>query len=637
MLVRNRCSCAMEYHRHMPIGAEVQKGGGVHFRVWSTTSSEIGVRVSGDSEVANSRVQIRLSPEGNEYFSGYLSEAKPGDFYKFVIDDRLFPDPAARAQYGGPHGPSVVVDPETYIWHDKDWAGILPESHVIYEMHLGTFTHAATWAAARERISYLKDLGIDVVEIMPIAEFTGKFGWGYDGVCLFAPYASYGEPNEAKSFIDLCHQAGLAVILDVVYNHVGPDGNYLPFFSPSYFTDRYQTEWGKPFNLDGAGSGPVREFFVENAKYWIREFHFDGFRFDATQQIFDSSPRHLLAEISAAARETAGDRRLYLVAENEPQCVKLVQSPEAKGYGLDSIWNDDFHHSAIVALTGRAEAYYCDYQGYAQEFLSAAKWGFLYQGQYYAWQKKNRGTWAVGLSHERFVNFIQNHDQVANSLAGHRIHTLAGAGAIRAMTTLLLLGPWTPMLFQGEEFAASTPFLYFADQPPEIAAKVVEGRTEFLKQFPSLSSPEIAQHLSNPTDQSTFEQCKLDFQDLQIHEPIYLLHKHLIALRRSDPVINGRERHFLDGAVYGPHLLILRYFGLESGDDRLLMINFDRDQVISPAPIPLLAAPPDRSWQIIFSSEDPQYGGQSAPAIHFDERLRVVGYSATVFKSDPNR
>jgi maltooligosyltrehalose trehalohydrolase len=500
-------------------------------------------------------------------------------------------------------------------------------------MHLGTFTNEGTWASARQRISYLKDLGVTVLEIMPIAEFTGKFGWGYDGVCLFAPSALYGEPDEAKRFIDECHQAGLAVILDVVYNHLGPDGNYLPLFSPSYFTDRYQTEWGQPFNFDGQDSAPVREFFIENARYWVREYHFDGLRLDATQQIFDASPRHVLAEIAQAVRGIAGRRRVYLVAENEPQSVKLVQPPEEGGYGLDSVWNDDFHHSAIVALTGRAEAYYCDYQGSANEFLSAAKWGFLYQGQYYSWQKKNRGTWAVGLPAERFVNFIQNHDQVANSLAGHRIHTLAGAGAIRAMTTLLLLGPWTPMLFQGEEFAASTPFLYFADQPEPIATKVAEGRTEFLKQFPSLSSSEVAQHLPDPGDKSTFEQCKLDFDDLQAQKPVHLLHQDLIALRRSDPVINGQERHFLDGAVYGPHLLILRYFGRDSGNDRLMMINFDRDQAISPAPIPLLAPPPGRSWELIFSSENPRYAGQGAPEIRFDEQLAMVGYSATVFKS----
>ncbi|MGA7130445.1 MAG: malto-oligosyltrehalose trehalohydrolase [Chthoniobacterales bacterium] len=628
----------MEYYRRMPIGAEVQRNrGGVHFRVWSTTASNVRVRVNGDAEVNNSPVRAVLNPEGNHYFSGYVPEAKAGDFYKFIIDERLLPDPAARAQYGGPHGPSMIIDSDDYTWQDEHWNGVPSETQIIYEMHLGTFTAEGTWTGARGRIGYLSDLGVTVIEIMPLAEFSGKFGWGYDGVCLFAPSALYGQPHEAKRFIDECHRAGISVILDVVYNHVGQDGNYLPLFSPDYFTDRYQTEWGKPFNFDGLNSGPVREFFVENAKYWIREFHFDGFRFDATQQIFDTSPRHILAEISAAVREAAGTRRLYLVAENEPQCVKLVQSPEEGGYGLDSVWNDDFHHSAIVALTGRAEAYYCDYQGYAQEFLSAAKWGFLYQGQYYAWQKKNRGTWAVGLSPDRFVNFIQNHDQVANSLAGHRVHTLAGSGAVRAMTTLLLLGPWTPMLFQGEEFAASTPFLYFADQPPEIASKTAEGRAEFLKQFPSLSSPEVAQHLPNPNDHSTFEQCKLNFEDLQTHEPIYSLHKHLIALRRSDPVINGRERHFLDGAVYGPHLLILRYFGLASGNDRLAIINFDRDQVISPAPIPLLAAPPDRAWELIFSSEDPQYSGQGAPAIHFDERLRVAGYSATVFKSSPSQ
>jgi maltooligosyltrehalose trehalohydrolase len=625
----------MKYDRRMPVGAEAQKGGGTHFRVWATTSSEITVLVSSDPELKANPAQVALVPDENQYFSGYVPEAKPGDFYKFVIDDRLLPDPAARAQHGGPHGASIIIDPDNYTWNDKLWAGVSSETHVVYEMHLGTFTQAGTWAAAGERISYLKDLGIDVVEIMPISDFTGKFGWGYDGVSLFAPSGLYGQPNEAKGFIDQCHHAGLAVILDVVYNHVGQDGNYLPFFSPTYFTDRYQTEWGKPFNFDGPDSGPVREFIVENASYWIREFHFDGFRLDATQQIFDASPGHILAEICAAAREAAGNRRLYLVAENEPQCVKLVRPPEEGGYGLDSVWNDDFHHSAIVALTGRAEAYYCDYQGYAQEFLSAAKWGFLYQGQYYAWQKKNRGTWAVGLSPERFVTFIQNHDQVANSLAGRRIHTLAGAGAVRAMTTLLLLGPWTPMLFQGEEFAASTPFLYFADQPPEIAAETAKGRAEFLKQFPSLSSPEVAQHLPNPNDRSTFEQSKLNFEDLQTHEPVYLLHKHLIALRRSDPVINGRERYFLDGAVYGPHLLILRYFGLEFGDDRLTMINFDRDQLISPAPIPLLAASPDQTWELIFSSEDPQYAGQGAPAIHFDERLRVAGHSATVFKNSP--
>jgi len=474
-------------------------------------------------------------------------------------------------------------------------------------------------------------LGVDVLEIMPIGEFPGKFGWGYDGVCLFAPTALYGQPNDAKRFIDDCHQVGIAVILDVVYNHVGPDGNYLPFFSPSYFTDRYKTDWGKPFNLDGADAGPVREFFLANAKYWISEFHFDGFRFDATQQLFDESPRHLLAEISSVVRETAGRRSVYLVAENEPQEVKMVQPKEDGGYGLDSIWNDDFHHSAMVALTGRKEAYYSDYTGDAQEFLSAAKWGFLYQGQYYSWQKKKRGTLSSGLEPHKFVNFIQNHDQIANSLGGHRIHTLASSGSVRAMTSLLLLGPWTPMLFQGQEIAASSPFLYFADQAESIAAKVADGRAKFLKQFPSLSSPEIANHLPNPAQESTFLQCKLNFDDRKADDPSYRLHQELIGLRRSDLVINGRERRYLDGALYGSHALVMRYFGKQDADDRLLLINFDHDLSLSPAPIPLLVPPASRNWRLIFSSEDPRYGGEGAPPVQFDDRLRVPGFSVTVF------
>jgi maltooligosyltrehalose trehalohydrolase len=621
----------MGFRRQIPIGAELQKAGGTHFRVWATTASSVGIRVADNPGLTENAITVDLESEENNYFSGHIPEAKAGQFYKISLGSMLFPDPAARAQHGGPHGASVIVDPESYIWQDQNWGGVSRDTHVIYEMHVGTFTLEGTWAAARERISHLKDLGVDILEIMPIGEFPGRFGWGYDGVCFFAPSALYGQPNDAKHFIDECHQAGIAVILDVVYNHVGPDGNYLPYFSPLYFTDRYQNEWGEAFNLDGADSGPVREFFLANANYWTTEFHFDGFRFDATQQIFDSSPKHLLAEIAAAVRAAAGDRQVYLVAENEPQQVRLVQRPEDGGFGLDSIWNDDFHHSAIVALTGRAEAYYSDYLGDAQEFLSAAKWGFLYQGQYYAWQRKDRGTWAGCSPPDKFVNFIQNHDQVANSLGGRRIHSLASAGSVRAMTSLLLLGPWTAMLFQGEEFAASSPFLYFADHTESVAVKVAEGRAKFLKQFPSLSSPEIAEHLPKPGEESTFRQCKLNFDDRQANDPVYLLHKELIALRRSDLVINGKERHSLDGAVYGQHALVLRYFGYVK--DRLIIVNFDRDLAISPAPIPLLAAPSGRRWQVVFSSEDPRYAGQGIPPVCFDDKLRMPGFSATVFTS----
>jgi maltooligosyltrehalose trehalohydrolase len=621
----------VEYLRRIPIGAEVQRSGGTHFRVWATSTASVGIRIGANPDLTEDVIAFELTPEENSYFSVFVPEARAGLFYKYHIGSKLYPDPAARLQSGGPHGPSVIVDPETYHWHDSEWLGVLPQPHVIYEMHIGTFTSEGTWAAAQQHIAYLKDLGIDILEIMPIAEFPGRFGWGYDGVCLFATTALYGSPDQAKSFVDACHQAGLAVILDVVYNHVGPDGNYLDVFSPNYFTDRHKNDWGKPFNLDGPDAKPVREFFLSNAEYWIREFHFDGFRFDATQQIFDASPTHLLAEINDIARKAAGGRNLYLVAENEPQEVTLVQTREEGGYGLDSVWNDDFHHSAIVAMTGRAEAYYSDYRGEAQEFLSAAKWGFLYQGQYYTWQKQNRGTWTDGLGPEKFVNFIQNHDQIANSLGGHRIYTLASAGAVRAMTSLLLLGPWTPMLFQGEEFAASTPFLYFADQAEAIASKIAEGRAAFLQQFPSLSSPEVAEHLPNPGEESTFTRCKLKIEDREANSPVHLLHKELVALRRTDAVINGSERGSLDGAVYGLHTLILRYFGREPGNDRLMIFNFDRDLNLVPAPIPLLAPVRGRQWQVIWFSEDPRYAGQGAPPLDFMGEIRLPGYSSTVF------
>src|SRR5207302_8022588 len=305
-----------------------------------------------------------------------------------------------------------------------------------------------TLAAAQQHLPALAELGVTLVEVMPLADFPGRFGWGYDGVDLFAPTRLYGTPDDLRRFVDAAHAAGLGVILDVVYNHFGPDGNYLREFSDDYFTDRHDNEWGEAINYDGDNAGPVREFMAANAGYWIEEFHFDGLRLDATQQIFDRSNEHILAVIARRVRQAAGGRRTLLVAENEPQEVKLVRPPERGGYGLDMLWNDDYHHSALVVLSGHNEAYYGDYLGTPQEFVSAAKWGYLYQGQRYRWQKKRRGTPTFDLEPDRFVTFTQNHDQVANSGRGLRCAELTGPGRYRALTALLLLGPGTPMLFQ---------------------------------------------------------------------------------------------------------------------------------------------------------------------------------------------
>src|SRR5207249_1745383 len=294
------------------------------------------------------------------------------------------------------------------------------ERQVIYEMHIGTFTKEGTWAGAYELLPDLAQIGITLLEIMPVAEFPGNFGWGYDGTALFAPAHLYGTPDDFRAFVDRAHALGLAVVLDVVYNHLGPDGNYLKEFSEAYFTNRYANEWGEAVNFDGKDCQPVREFFLSNAAYWIEEFHLDGLRLDATQQIFDGSPENIQAVITRRVRAAAGRRATLMVAENESQHVQLVRPVNQGGYGIDALWNDDFHHSAMVALTGRHEAYYTDYRGNSQEFISAIKWGYLYQGQRYSWQQQRRGTPSLALSPAQFVTFIQNHDQVANSGRGWR-------------------------------------------------------------------------------------------------------------------------------------------------------------------------------------------------------------------------
>jgi maltooligosyltrehalose trehalohydrolase len=421
----------------------------------------------------------------------------------------------------------------------------------------------------------------------------------------------------------------MGVILDVVYNHIGPDGNYLPQFSESYHSRSYKCDWGEALNFDDEFAGPVREFFVTNAAYWIDEFRLDGLRLDATQQIFDSSPQHILTEISQSARRAAGEREIILVAENERQEARMVRPPEKAGYGLDGLWNDDFHHSARVALTGRNEAYYTDYLGTSQELLSAVKWGFLYQGQRYKWQKARRGHAALDLRPEQFITFIENHDQIANTAQGERPCYLTSRARNRAMTVLLLLAPGTPMLFQGQEFASTSPFLFFADHEPELARLVVKGRGDFLRQFPSLALPEVQSTLPDPAARETFERCKLKWSEWEQNEQTVKLHSDLLRLRREDPVFSAQLRHRFDGAVLSESAFVVRFFA-EDGDDKLLFVNLGRTVHLDPAPEPLLAPPEGRIWQTLCSSEDLQYGGSGTPPLDSDENWTIPGESAVV-------
>jgi maltooligosyltrehalose trehalohydrolase len=615
-------------NRRYPIGAEITEGG-VSFRLWAPKRKRVSAAIEGGGAHP-------LTSEGDGYFSGLIAEARAGTRYRFRLDDdeTLYPDPASRFQPEGPHGPSEVVDPLAFRWSDSGWRGVKREGQVIYEMHIGTFTPQGTWAAAAGKLPLLKDLGITLIEMMPVNEFAGAFGWGYDGVDLFAPTRLYGTPDDLRGFVDRAHALRLGVMLDVVYNHFGPDGSYLSSFSDDYVSDRYKGEWGDPINFDGPNAAPVREFFLANAAYWVAEFHFDGLRLDATQSMFDASDEHIIAEIVRAARQAAGDRSIVIVGENEPQHTRLLRSPGEGGCGLDALWNDDLHHSAMVALTGRNEAYYEDHRGGPQEFVSAAKWGYLFQGQFYAHQDKRRGAPGLDLPPAAFVAFIQNHDQVANSARGLRVHRLTSPGRARAMTALMLLTHATPMLFQGQEFWASTPFLYFADHKPDVAELVRKGRHEFVAQFPSVASPAMRERLADPKARETFEASKLDWSEFERHHEAVALHRDLLRLRREDAVFAQQRRGANDGAVHGPEAFLLRFFG-EGGNDRLLLVNLGRDLVRRSIPDPLVAPPKGREWGLLWSSEDPAYGGGGTPEIETKERWRLPGHATVVLAAAP--
>lgn len=602
----------------------VLPGEGVHFKVWAPKRQQVQV-------VLGSRC-FPLVAEANGYFSGIVDSARTGARYRFRLDhdEFLYPDPQSRFQPEGPHGPSQVIDPSAFEWSDRAWKGIHPEGQIVYEMHIGTFTPEGTWEAARAQLRELASLGITVIELMPIAEFSGTRGWGYDGVDLFAPTHLYGSPDDARRFVNAAHRLGLGVILDVVYNHFGPEGNYIKAFADDYFTDEFENDWGESINFSAE---PVREFYIANAACWIEEFHFDGLRLDATQDIHDpihnASEEHIIAAITRRAREVADGRAVYVVAENEPQHSWMVADPESGGFGISALWNDDFHHSAHVAMTGHREAYYTDYHGSPQEFVSAAKYGYLYQGQLYKWQNKRRGTPAFALNPWNFVAYLQNHDQVANSARGLRPNMLTHPALYRAMSALLMLGPATPMLFQGQEFGATTPFLYFCDHGDDLCDKVHTGRREFLAQFRSLAQPEMQKQIADPGSRATFEQSKLDLTERTKNASIYHLYRDLIRLRREDPVLHRPKRGGMDGAVLSGKAFLLRYFDPDYGD-RLLIFNLGADVHFNPAPEPLLAPPANRIWDVLWSSEDPKYAGTGTPSPDSEDNWRITGYSAIV-------
>jgi maltooligosyltrehalose trehalohydrolase len=600
-----------QVQRRYPIGAELIGLDQAHFRVWAPKAQRVDLVLEASAAKTPKQTFHALEAEKGGYFSGSANTGA-GARYWFRVNNNFYPDPASRFQPDGPHGPSCIVDPAQFRWTDSQWPGPAAaglKGQIIYEMHVGTFTKEGTWRAASQQLEELAGIGITVIEMMPVADFPGKFGWGYDGVDLFAPSHLYGTPDDLRAFIDRAHSLGLGVILDVVYNHFGPDGNYLGIFSDDYLIRGNENEWGDAVNFDGPDSGPVREFFVTNGRHWIEEFHFDGFRFDALHAIRDRSSEYIIGAVGRAARKAAGARSIILIAENDRQEARMVQPRREGGDDLDGMWNDDFHHSAVVALTGRKEAYYEDYRGAPQEFISAAKYGFLYQGQALSWRKALRGSSTFGIPPEAFVCFIENHDQIANTGPGQRVRFQTSPARYRAMTALLLLGPWTALLFQGEEFGASSPFMFFADVgDASVRDAIRKGRAEWLAPFLSLSEEQARKILPAPDDPEVFARCKLDFSEREKNRQLYDLHIDLLKLRREDSRFRQQISGHIDGAVLGTTSFVLRYFSKED-DDRLLLVNFGERQVLHPASEPLLAPPTGYRWETLWTSASPRYGG----------------------------
>jgi maltooligosyltrehalose trehalohydrolase len=616
-------------------GAELIKDKGVSFSVWAPEKKTIHIKLlGGKGYKPNLENLFSLTKDKNGFFTGISSNAGEGTLYKIIIDNnkKPFPDIASRFQPEGPHGPSMVID-QSFNWSDSDWEGTSKTGQVLYEMHIGTFTKEGTWQSAAAQLKELAELGITIIEIMPIGEFPGKFGWGYDGVDLFAPFHFYGTPTDIKTFINKAHKLNIGVILDVVYNHIGPDGNYFKEYTSYFFSNKHKTDWGEAINYDDKNSKYVRTFILENAAYWIDDFHFDGLRLDATQNIYDDSLNHILKEISILVKQKGGKRKTFLIAENEPQDIKIVKPFSQNGYEFDGMWNDDFHHSARVALTGKNEAYYSDYKGTPQEFISSFKYGFLFQGQWYKWQSKRRGVPSLNYDARFYITYIQNHDQIANSSRGLRISKLTSFAKLKAFTCLMILAPGTPLLFMGQEFASTSPFNYFADHNADLSKLVYQGRIEFLKQFRSLASPEMTSYFPDPSKENTFLNSKLNFQERISNKEIYQLHKDLIHLKRTDPVFKLQDKRKLDGAVLRDNAFIIRFFD-ESNNDRIILINLGADFYFNPAPEPLLAPPENSQWVTLFSSENPVYGGDGTVAPGSDDKWIIPANAAVVLRAN---
>jgi malto-oligosyltrehalose trehalohydrolase len=499
---------ATRMHR-MPFGAELEAGGKVRFRLWAPPHREILIELDGEARA--------MQPMGQGWHELVTDRAYAGMGYRFVLPDGLrVPDPASRYQPEDVHGPSEVVDPGAYLWRDAGWRGRSWEEAVIYELHIGAFTPEGTFRAAIGKLDHLVALGVTTIEIMPIGDFPGRRNWGYDGVLPYAPDSSYGRPDDLKALVEAAHARGLMVLLDVVYNHFGPEGAYIHPIAQQTFTGRHKTPWGAAINFDGSESGPVREFVIHNALYWIEEFHFDGLRLDAVHAILDDSPKHLLEELAERVRAAAPDRHIHLILENEEnQAKRLMRDENGEPRWYTAQWNDDVHHALHVAASGETKGYYADYKGDTGKLGRALAEGFAFQGEMMPYRGRPRGEPSASLPPTAFVAFIQNHDQVGNRAFGDRVTDFASTAALRAIAAVYLLLPQIPMLFMGEEWGAVQPFPFFCDFGSELADAVRKGRRDEFARFPEFADPKTRERIPDPMAEETFASAKLRWEDIE--------------------------------------------------------------------------------------------------------------------------
>ncbi|MBC7946103.1 MAG: malto-oligosyltrehalose trehalohydrolase [Burkholderiales bacterium] len=537
----------MKTQHQMPFGAEVLDDGAVRFALWAPDAKSVELCVEQDGV----EKLITMPAAAGGFYRLTTAKARAGSRYRYRIDQDLrVPDPASRFNVDDVHGTSVVIDPRAYRWTDaeSDWRGRPWNDAVIYELHLGAFTADGTFRAAIERLDYLAELGVTVLEIMPVADFPGRNNWGYDGVLLFAPESRYGKPDDFKALIEAAHARGLMVLLDVVYNHFGPDGNYLNAYASQYFTEHYHTPWGAAINFGDEGSRAVRDFCIHNVLYWIEEYRLDGLRFDAVHEIRDDeSPKNILYEIAEAVHHGPGaERHIHLILENDHNAASfLKRSASGQPLWYTAQWNDDFHHAMHVLLTNETDGYYCDYAEAPARYLARAlAEGFSYQGQTSKHRHgMSRGEPSAGLPPIAFVSFLQNHDQVGNTAFGSRVNATAEVAAMRAATALLLLSPMPPLLFMGQEFATDQPFPFFCDFGPPLCDLVTAGRRKEFERFPAFRDPEAQQKIPDPNAPETAQSAVLDWSalDRDEHRGWLEFHRSLLQLRRTEiaPRLSG--------------------------------------------------------------------------------------------------